>query len=273
MTFQPPPPPPGGTPPPPPPGQWGPPPTGGPGGGSSFDPKTVNPLDWATLGVGFLVLIFSFFSFYSASVSGPGVDTSVGFSAWHDIVGGGFFGWIAMVFAVAATVVLALLLFMPQMKFPFPSRLIVLAGYALAALCEILAIFLHPTFADSSETILGQHYSSSFGHGFSFWLSLILILGGTVLALMRFQQTGGQLPGPLAGMPNIGQHGPQGGIGGQQSAYGAPQGGYGAPQGGFGAPPTGPGVPPPPPAGYGPPQGGPGAPPPPPAGYGPPPQP
>lgn len=198
MTFQP---PPGDTPPPPPPGQWGPPPGGAP---AKFDPKTVNNLDWAILGVGFLVLIFSFFGFYSFSTSGGGFDQSESWSAWHDIFGGGFFAWIGVIFAVAATVVLALALFQPQIKFPLESRLLTLAGFALSALCEILAIFIHPDFGSASGTIAGVHYSSSFGHGFSFWVTLILALGGTVLALMRLQQTGGTLPGPLSNVPNIG---------------------------------------------------------------------
>jgi hypothetical protein len=247
MTFQPPPPPPGEnppTPPPPPPptpppGQWGPAPGSGqptPGGGypaagggypaprAGFDPKTVNPLDWAILGVGFLTLIFSFFSFYTASASGGGLSASESWSAWHDIFGGGFFGWIGMIFAVLATIALALEVFSAQVKFAIATRLLVLYGFALGAICEILAIFIHPKFA--SESVGGFH--ASFGHGFSFWIILILTIAGTGLALMRAQQTNTQMPGPLANLPNIGAKGPQGGLGG---------------------PPP----PPPPPPGYGPP--------------------
>jgi hypothetical protein len=213
MTFQPPPPPPGETPPSPPPpppppgGQWGPPPGGGyPAPQTGFDPKTVDRFDWAILGVGFLTLIFSFFSFYSASVSGAGISESESWSAWHDIFGGGFFGWIGMVLAVAGTVVLALQLFSPQVKFPMESRVLVLGGFALGALCEILAIFIHPKFASAD----GPGFHASFGHGFSFWVVLILTLGGTVLALMRVQQTGGKLPGALNNLPTIGPRGTQG---------------------------------------------------------------
>src|SRR5262245_34841338 len=90
MTSQPPPPgdqPP--APPPPPPGQWGPPPGGPAGSGGSFDPKTVNPLDWAILGIGFLIFIFSFIDFYSGATitcGGRSADVSGGSeSAWHDI--------------------------------------------------------------------------------------------------------------------------------------------------------------------------------------------
>src|SRR5947208_12117487 len=112
LTLQPPPPPPGDSPPPPPPppppGQWGPP----PGGGGSFDPKTVNPLDWAILGAGLLIFIFSFVSYYTFSEGG----FSVSENAWH-----GFFGWFAMLLALIGSVVVAMELFVPQVKMPWPN--------------------------------------------------------------------------------------------------------------------------------------------------------
>jgi hypothetical protein len=200
-------------------------------------------LDWAILGAGFLAFVFSFISYYTASY-GP---YSASESAWH-----GFFGWFAALLAMAGAGLVAMELFTPQVKLPIPTRLAGLVAFAVATLSVILALFVSPIDTGGISQI-------DTGNGFGYWVSLIVIIGGLVVSLMRFQQTGGQLPGPLAGLPNIGQHGPQGGIGGQQGGYGAPQGGAGAP--------------PPPPAGYGPPQGGPAAPPPPPAGYGPPPQP
>jgi hypothetical protein len=242
MTFQPPPPPPGGNPPPPPPppppGQWGPPPGGGYPAPRGFDPKNVNPLDWALIGIGFLVFLFSFIDFYSgADITCGGRTVSVGSSgsasAWHEIFGGGFFAWFAMLFGLAGGVLIAMELFAPQVKLPMANRVAALGLLALAALFEIIAIFVTPGIDGS----LGG-CSASINHGFGFWLSLILLLGGTVLALMRAQQTGAALPGPLANMPNIGAKGPQGGIGGNQ--------------GGPGMPPP----PPPPPPGYGPPPTG-----------------
>jgi hypothetical protein len=198
MTFQPPPPPPGGTPPPPPPpAQWGP-------GPQHFDPKSVNSLDWGILGAGVLTFIFSFFDYYTASV-GP---YSASESAWH-----GFFGWFAMLLAVAGSVVVGMELFAPQVKMPWPSRLVALGAYALALVCMIIAGFVTPG-------VSGDTAGVSFGRGIGFYGSLIFILAGLVLSLMRAQQTGTRLPGPLANMPNIGAKGPQGGLGGHRHSEG-----------------------------------------------------
>jgi hypothetical protein len=209
MTFQP---PPGETPPPPPPGQWGPPPGGAPGGPpAKFDPKAVNPLDWAIVGAGVLAFLFSFIDFYDgADVEAGGRSATVDagtWSAWHDVVGGGFFSWFAMVFAIAGAVLVALELFQPQMKLPIANRLGALGLFALASLFEIIGIFVTP--GDSgSAGLAGGDIDVSLNHGFGFWVSLIVILAGTVVALMRLQQTGGKLPGALGNMPNIG--GPKG---------------------------------------------------------------
>jgi hypothetical protein len=216
MTFQPPPPPPGDNPPPPPPpGQWGPPPGSGQ---PAFDPKNVNPLDWGILGAGFLAFIFSFISYYTVDVNisglGSGSDST---SAWH-----GFFGWFGTLLALAGAVVVALDLFMPQMKMPWPNRLVALALFAVATLSTIIALF---TNAYDDHGISGVNT----GHGFGYWASLIVIIAGTVMSLMRVQQTGTKLPGALGNLPNIGAKGPQGGIGGGQNPPQPPPPGYGPP--------------------------------------------
>ena len=201
MTYQPPPSPPGGNPPPPPPppppGQWGP-GAGGPRG--SFDAKTVNALDWAIVGCGVIAFLFSFIDFYDgADITYLGHTVSVdgSASAWHDVIGGGFFGWFAMLFAVAGAVLVALELFAPQVKLPVANRLAALGLFAAAAVFEIIAIFVTPSYDYLTA-------SADFGHGFGFWVSLLAVLAGTVLSLMRLQQTGGQLPGALGNLPNIG---------------------------------------------------------------------
>jgi hypothetical protein len=242
MTFQPPPPPPppGGPTPPPPPGaqppygspppgaqppygaqppsqQWGAPPpaTGGYPPPAAFDPKTVNPLDWGILAAGFLAFIFSFVSYYSYKISIAGFTSGTGhWNAWH-----GFFGWFAMFCALVGSALVGISLFAPQVKLPMPARLLGLGAYALATLCVILALFIVPSPGGYSGSGLDK------GHAFGYWISLIVILAGLVLSLMRFQESGGQLPGALSKMPNIGGHRPGG------------------------TPPP----PPPPPPGYGPP--------------------
>lgn len=230
MTYQS--PPPGGTPPPPP---QGPPPGGGYGPpgrpGGSFDPKTVNPLDWAILACGVLAFIFSTFDYYTASVAGIG---SASESAWH-----GFFGWFAALLALIAAAVIAIELFASNVRMPVAPRLAALGLFAVATLCVILALFIFP---GNLPDVRGLDR----GHGAGYWLSLIVIIVGLVLSVMRAQQTGTQLPGALNNLPDIGSRGPQGGIGGTSSqGYGTstpPQQGYGTPP----PPPQGYGTPPPP---------------------------
>ncbi|MEP7177636.1 MAG: hypothetical protein ABI775_00960 [Pseudonocardiales bacterium] len=269
MTFQPPPPPPppGGPPPPPggqPPG-YGPPPPGGnpygapggnpyvapggnpygapggnpygPGPGAGFDPKSVSPLDWGIIGAGVLAFIFSFVSFYKAKVSVSGgcpsgvSDTSgPSESAWH-----GFFGWFGVFAAVVGAVLVAISLFAPQVKLPVPARMAGLIAFAVATLSELLAFFIHPGTGQSASTSFGGcKIEAHVGHGVGYWITLLAVIAGLVLSLMRFQQSGGVLPGALGKMGNLGGHGP----GGNQPPAPPPPG-YGPPAGGGGyGPPT-----------------------------------
>ena len=222
MTFQPPPPPPGGNPPPPPPpppGQWGPPPGGG--GPHGVDPKNVNPLDWGIAGAGLLAFIFSLFNYYTISVNIEGIGGgSASANAWH-----GFFGWAAALLAVAGGALVAMELFAPQMKLPVTNRVAGLGCFGVATLFVIIALF---TNAYDDHGIKGVDT----GHGFGYWASLIVIVAGTVLSLMRVQQTGTKLPGALGNLPNIGAKGPQGGIGGSGGTPPPP------PPPGYGQPPA-----------------------------------
>lgn len=187
-------------------GQWGQPPVtqwGAPSGGPArpgggFDPKTVDPMDWGILGAGVLAFIFSFVSYYSYSVSGYSGSASL--NAWH-----GFFGWFAMLLALIGSAAVALELFAPQVRLPFPNRLIGLAAYALAVICVILALFVVP----DPYGVGGLDK----GHGVGYWISLIVIIAGAVLSFLRFQRTGGQLPiggnrPGGAGQPPAGGYGP-----------------------------------------------------------------
>ena len=200
MTYEPPapppPPPPAGpppgmppTPPPPPPGGYG----GATPSGGGFNPQSVNPLDWAILALGLLTFIFSFLSYYTATAKAFGFKVSVHENAWH-----GFFGWFAMICAVAASIVVAISLFAPTVSVPLGARIACLGLYAIATLCVILAWFITPG-------VSGAVSGVDFGRGFGFYGSLVFIIAGLVLSLMRAQQTGTALPGPLSKMPKIGR--------------------------------------------------------------------
>jgi len=153
----------------------------------------VNPLDWGILGAGLLAFVFSFTPYYkySAHLGGPFGTISGTDNAWH-----GFFGWFAMLCAVVGSAIVASELFGTSGRLPFAARLGGLVAYAVASLCVILAIFVIP--GDTRGTGIDK------GHSYGFWISLVVILAGLVLSLMRFQQRGGQLPGALSKLPNIG---------------------------------------------------------------------
>ena len=185
----------------PPPQQYGAPPPQGGQSSAGFDPKTVHVLDWAIIAMGVLTFFFSFFSYYTYTVkiSGGGINIGSGtasWNAWH-----GFFGWFAMLCAVIGSAAVAVTLLAPQVKLPVPNRLAGLGAYALATLCVLLALFIVPGDTGGASAF-GVHVDK--GHGIGYWASLLFILAGLVLSLMRMQAVGEQMPGPLNKIPNIG---------------------------------------------------------------------
>ncbi|MEE4544785.1 hypothetical protein V2S66_22805 [Streptomyces sp. V4-01] len=161
---------------------------------SSFDPATVNPLDWVLLGIGFVVFVFSFFDYYSwdlGKVLGMDLGT-VTRSAWH-FDHGLFIAWFAMVLTVLGAVALAVGLFAPTVNLPAPARVLAFLAFAAGFVLYLIAIFAHSDFGPAGS------------HGFSFWLSLVLAGAGAVVALMRAQQTGTALPGRLNDLPRVGK--------------------------------------------------------------------
>lgn len=157
-----------------------------------FDPRSVNPLDWGIIAAGLLAFIFSFFSFYTVKVSVTGLASSFGIgsakaheNAWH-----GFFGWFGVLVAIVATLILAAEL-IAKIKFPFQTRLIVLGGFVLALICELLALLVVPVDTGGAGS-LGVKVDK--GHGVGYWLVLICVIVGTGLAFRRFTDSGGKLP-------------------------------------------------------------------------------
>jgi hypothetical protein len=148
--------------------------------------QSANPLDLGIIGAGVLAFFFSLFAFYTVSsnlgsiigVSGiSGFNDSDNRSAWH-----GFFGWFAVVLALtgAALVVLHLL----RARLPVPTRLASLGAFALATVCMLLALLIIPGKLDCNGNSACEK-AISYGHGFGYWATFIVILLGLVLCVLR----------------------------------------------------------------------------------------
>jgi hypothetical protein len=183
-------------PPPPPPPPPAVPPAGGPSG--SFDPKTVNVYDWVIIGIGVLLFLFSFFAYYSASVEVQGRELgSDSTGGWHfgELA---FIGWFAFIIGLASAVLVALKVFVPTFKLPVPTYVAAIGGFLVSFVLYLIGAFV---IGPDTPDIPG--YDISFGPGFSYIVSMIAVLAGAVIALIRAQQTNTPLPGPLASLPKI----------------------------------------------------------------------
>lgn len=245
MTYQS-PPPPGSPYPPGPPGGFPP-----PGGGKpAFDPKSVNPLDWAIAGLALLAFIFSFVKYYTASFDGGEFIGKVEghVNGWHGLT------WFVPLAALVIIGLLVVELAVPSVKLPVPGRLVILVLWGVSLLTVLLGLVWVPIDTGPIDDGIDK------GHGIGYWLTLIVVIAGVALSVMRLKATGGSLPWenrPAAGQGQVPQGYQQPGVPGGFPPPAAP-GGYAPP-----APPAAPGgFPPPPPV---PPAPG-GYPPPPPAG-------
>ena len=187
-----------------------------PGSGTEF--KAVNPFDWCIMGAGVLAIIFSFFSYYTASLRTPVFTITQSFWAWH-----GFFGWFAAVVALLAAAVLSVVV-LGHVSVPF-HRPATVVGFAIATVSVLVALWVLPGSVPHGSDV-------SNGRGVGYWLSLIVIALGLVLAFLRMRDTGAvrQNPGGLGGNP------------GRGASAGTMPAGAGPPPG---PPPTPPGGPPP----------------------------
>jgi hypothetical protein len=157
-------------------------PTPPPAGGTSYDMaaakqtlREAHKFDLGIVAAAVVALIGSWLPFYTISVGGI-VNVSGHISGWH-----GFFGWFAVLVALAAAVLVALPLFGVNLSLPVPVAQAALAGFGLALLCMILALFITPGGGCPS----GLGISCDTGRGFGYWLALLAILAGTALAFLR----------------------------------------------------------------------------------------
>jgi hypothetical protein len=137
--------------------------------------QNAHKYDLAQIGLGVLIFIASLLPFYTYSFSGGGFSASTSLTAWH-----GFFGWFAVLLSVVAAGILVASL-LANVAVP-SMRLIVLALFAVATICLILALFVMP-----GSGISGPGYDD--GHGFGYWLALLCALAATALAFMRKDTT------------------------------------------------------------------------------------
>ena len=154
-----------------------------------FDPSAVHPLDWTTMGIGALAFVASFASYYSytekVTIAGFSESRTQSWNAWH-----GLYGWLAALAALAAAAVLAADLL--GIDLPMPPRLAVLSGFSFALLMTVVALVVVPSrLGFNGVGVVGIRTTE--GHTFGYWLSLLLMFGGSALALVRFVSTGSKV--------------------------------------------------------------------------------
>ncbi|HZC71248.1 MAG TPA: hypothetical protein VE442_11175 [Jatrophihabitans sp.] len=184
-----------------------------------FEPKLVNPLDWAAMGAGVLALIFSFFAYYTYDAKAPEVRTECARPSdvpvqvrglVHDLCSGtsagawhGFFGWFGVLLGLFAAGLVAFTVFVSQAKPAGRTRLVALAAAGLGLVSTLIALAVVPDWPALKNLVsmFGGSYSSRLyhrniadGHGFSYWIVLILLGVLTVVTFLRMQQTRGAMP-------------------------------------------------------------------------------
>jgi hypothetical protein len=144
--------------------------------------ESANKLDLGIVAAGVVALIGSWLPFYTISVKVAGFGGGSGsVSAWH-----GFFGWFAVLVALATSVAVALVLF-KVVQLPAPVHLIAVAGFGLAFLLLLLTLFVDPSGGCNGIGSLGV--KCDIGRGFGYWLALLAVLAGGGLAFMRMRES------------------------------------------------------------------------------------
>lgn len=155
--------------------------------GSGFDPATVRKADWAVLGIGLLMLIFSFFGWVSSSATGPyaglGSGSAGGWNSWWVII---------QLILLAVLAIKAVQIFTGQLRKEIPPIALVAAGGALVLLYLIALIHIFSSYSASSEY-------ASVGPGFGIWACLILSIGFAYFLALGAQNSGAKLPFAIPG--------------------------------------------------------------------------
>jgi hypothetical protein len=137
----------------------------------------ADPFDLGIVAAGVVAFFASMLPFYTASVGAGGIDISAHISAWH-----GFFGWFAALLALGGAVLVALPLL--HVTLPVVAHQAAVVAFGVSLLCLLLALFVVPGGGcDGVAGIAGIHCDT--GHGFGYWLTLLAVLVGLGLSLVR----------------------------------------------------------------------------------------
>jgi hypothetical protein len=152
-----------------------------------MDPSKLGRTEQVLTVGGLLLLIFSFFPWFSASVN-LGIDGSVSghANAWSDP--SGFIDWFPILLLFAYAVVLSLPAFGTQISAPLLAHPAHRAFIGLA-----LSVFAVLLFAIQGLTYpsLPAGYPGSAGPSWAYYLSLIIVLGTGVQSYLGFTRQGG----------------------------------------------------------------------------------
>lgn len=146
--------------------------------------------DWVVLGLGVLLLLFSFFGWLSVSYSFMGVSEGYSVGGWHR------FWWIAPLLVLAITVVRAAQL-LTGMLVKEVKPLWLLYGAVAAVVFYVIAlidIFVQTSGTDFEDLSSDVGASSSIGAGFGIWASLILSLAFVYFLALSLQSRDEKLP-------------------------------------------------------------------------------
>ncbi|HSP37747.1 MAG TPA: hypothetical protein VLR26_08340 [Frankiaceae bacterium] len=140
--------------------------------------RNVNNNDLGVMAGGAVVLVFSFFHWFSYGLNIIGVPADISVNGWNS----GFFAWLGVLLSIAAAVLVAVRVFanvqLPRLQWGW--GFIIFAAAALGALLILLKL------------LIGYHSGS---RGLGLYLSLIGALVETGFAYLAFKVSGETLPG------------------------------------------------------------------------------
>lgn len=140
--------------------------------------RNVNNNDLGVMAGGAVVLVFSFFHWFSYGLNIIGVPADVSVNGWNS----GFLAWLGVLVGIAAAVLVALRVFanvqLPRLQWGW--SFIVLAAAGLAAVLILLKL------------LIGYHSGS---RGIGLFLSLLGALVEAGFAYLAFKVSGETLPG------------------------------------------------------------------------------